>query len=416
MQKLKRQEKILKDDLIVEQVQSWLEQVVIGLNLCPFAAKPNRNDQIKISISHATTEERLLEDILSQLNLLHRTTADELETTLVVVPDMLSDFFDYNLFLDWVDALIKQQGWEGIYQVATFHPDYCFGGANPEDDENLTNRSPFPILHLIREESMERVLKHYPSPEQIPDNNIARVESLSEQEKKSLFPYLFSTIPFKGLLFDLDGTLVDSLQSVDRCWRAWAKKMELDPDYVMSVIHGRPARESQAELAPNLSQQELNEEIAWLENAEATDTKGVVALDGSIEFLNKLNDHSIPWAIVTSGTFSVASARIKAARLPYPKVLITADRVTNGKPNPEPFLIGAKEIAVDPEDCIVFEDAPAGVRAGVAAGSTVVAILSHSNADDLPDANYHIASLAKADICCLETQANENDGLFELIV
>jgi len=181
----------LNDNHIITQTQHWLEEVVIGLNLCPFAAKPNRNKQIKIEVSHAKTEEKLLEDILAQLMILDSTTAQQLETTLVVIPDMLQDFYDYNLFLDWVDALIKQQNWEGIFQVATFHPDYCFGGAHPDDDENLTNRSPLPVLHLIREQSMERVLKHYPDPESIPENNIQRVESLSDEEKRRLFPHLF---------------------------------------------------------------------------------------------------------------------------------------------------------------------------------------------------------------------------------
>jgi hypothetical protein len=181
----------LNDNHIITQTQHWLEEVVIGLNLCPFAAKPNRNKQIKIEVSHAETEEKLLEDILAQLMILDSTTAQQLETTLVVIPDMLQDFYDYNLFLDWVDALIKQQNWEGIFQVATFHPDYCFGGAHPDDDENLTNRSPLPVLHLIREQSMERVLKHYPDPESIPENNIQRVESLSDEEKRRLFPHLF---------------------------------------------------------------------------------------------------------------------------------------------------------------------------------------------------------------------------------
>lgn len=176
---------------IEQDVQQWLEDVVIGLNLCPFAAKPNRNKQIKIFVSEATTEEVLLEDVLQELMNLDSKTAEELETTLVAIPNMLQDFMDYNFFLDWVDALIKQQEWEGIYQIATFHPDYCFGGAEPEDDENLTNRSPYPVLHLIREESMEKVLKHYPNPEAIPDTNIARVEALSQEERRKLFPYLF---------------------------------------------------------------------------------------------------------------------------------------------------------------------------------------------------------------------------------
>ncbi|WP_050906568.1 DUF1415 domain-containing protein [Vibrio campbellii] len=176
---------------ITEQVEQWLNDVVIGLNLCPFAAKPQRNKQIKIFVSEASQEEALLEDILLQLIELSNTEPEKLETTLVVVPNMLQDFWDYNFFIDWVEGLIKQQDWEGIFQVATFHPDYCFGGAEPEDDENLTNRSPYPVFHLIREESMEKVLKHYPDPESIPDTNIARVSALSEEERKKLFPYLF---------------------------------------------------------------------------------------------------------------------------------------------------------------------------------------------------------------------------------
>ncbi|EGQ9058949.1 DUF1415 domain-containing protein [Vibrio parahaemolyticus] len=176
---------------ITQQVDQWLNDVVIGLNLCPFAAKPQRNKQIKIFVSEATREEALLEDILLQLIELSTIEPEKLETTLVVVPNMLQDFWDYNFCIDWVEGLIKQQDWEGIFQVATFHPDYCFGGAAPEDDENLTNRSPYPIFHLIREESMEKVLKHYPDPESIPDTNIARVSALSEEERKKLFPYLF---------------------------------------------------------------------------------------------------------------------------------------------------------------------------------------------------------------------------------
>lgn len=176
---------------ITTEVEQWLNDVVIGLNLCPFAAKPQRNQQIKIFVSEAVTEEQLLQDILQQLLELEGSSAQSLETTLVVVPNMLEDFFEYNFFIDWVEALITQQDWQGIFQVATFHPHYCFGGTRPEDDENLTNRSPYPIFHLIREESMEKVLKYYPNPEAIPDTNIARVSALSDQERRQLFPYLF---------------------------------------------------------------------------------------------------------------------------------------------------------------------------------------------------------------------------------
>lgn len=176
---------------IESQVEQWLLDVVIGLNLCPFAAKPQRNKQIKIMVSKADVEEALLEDVFQEFTTLVNTPVAELETTLVVIPHMLQDFDDYNFFLDWIDALIKQEQWEGIFQVATFHPDYCFAGADPDDVENLTNRAPYPVLHLIREESMEKAVKHYPNPEAIPDTNIARVEGLSEEEKQQLFPYLF---------------------------------------------------------------------------------------------------------------------------------------------------------------------------------------------------------------------------------
>ncbi|XAG08829.1 DUF1415 family protein [Vibrio metschnikovii] len=182
----------LSPSTITEHVNQWLNDVVIGLNLCPFAAKPQRNQQIKIFVSQASREEALLQDILDQLLELDTKEAQELETTLVVVPNILDDFMDYNFFIDWVEALIRQQDWEGIFQVATFHPHYCFAGTCPEDDENLTNRSPYPIFHLIREQSMERVLKHYPNPEAIPEINIQRVSQLSPAERKALFPYLFN--------------------------------------------------------------------------------------------------------------------------------------------------------------------------------------------------------------------------------
>ena len=180
-------------ELIMREVGDWLNDVVIGLNLCPFAAKPMRNLQIKTFVSHAETEETLLQDILEQLLELETTSSEKIDTTLVVVPNMLSDFYDYNLFIDWIEALLRQQNWQGIFQLATFHPNYCFGGTEPEDAENLTNRSPYPIFHLLREDSMEKVLKHYPNPESIPDKNIERVESLSEKEKQQLFPYLYKS-------------------------------------------------------------------------------------------------------------------------------------------------------------------------------------------------------------------------------
>ncbi|MGF1687104.1 DUF1415 domain-containing protein [Photobacterium japonica] len=175
---------------IEQDVQQWLEAVVIGLNLCPFAAKPNRNKQIDIYVDDTAAEDVLLEAIYQQLKRLDETPVEQLETTLVVAPNLFSDFDDYNQFLDLVDALIFQCGYDGTYQIASFHPHYCFYGTQPDDAENLTNRAPYPIFHLIREASMEKVLKHYPDPEGIPERNIACVEALSPEDIKRLFPFL----------------------------------------------------------------------------------------------------------------------------------------------------------------------------------------------------------------------------------
>jgi len=179
------------DNQLVEQrVMQWLQDVVIGLNLCPFANKPTRAGQVRLRVSEALSEEVLLSDIEVELQRLDAEPATILETTLVIAPYMLADFWDYNQFIGWVEALISRSGWQGVYQLATFHPNYCFAGAEPEDAENLTNRGPFPIFHLIREASMADVLARYPDPESIPENNIRRVSALSEAQRRSLFPYL----------------------------------------------------------------------------------------------------------------------------------------------------------------------------------------------------------------------------------
>ncbi len=176
---------------IEAQTTEWLENVVIGLNLCPFAAKPQRNKQIKIEVCEGNTDEAVMESLLTELNLLESSDVADLETTLVVTPNYFQDFDDYNQFLDVADMIIEQFGWRGIYQIASFHPDYCFADVEPDDESNLTNRSPYPVFHLIREASIEKALKYYGGDaDAIPDINIDRVCSLSTDEKKALFPYL----------------------------------------------------------------------------------------------------------------------------------------------------------------------------------------------------------------------------------
>jgi hypothetical protein len=175
----------------VDEVQHWLDRVVVGLNLCPFAAEPNRKGQIKIYVSTARTEEALLTDLQTELRELDRRSPTDLETTLLVVPYMLQDFEAYNTFLALVDALLQTFGWEGEYQVASFHPNYCFADTEPDDPENLTNRSPYPILHILREASISKALDAYADPDQIPAKNIQTVQHLSPEQQRSLFPHLF---------------------------------------------------------------------------------------------------------------------------------------------------------------------------------------------------------------------------------
>jgi len=183
---------LIHDETIEQSMRHWLEQVVIGLNLCPFASKPHLQNLVRIISSDSTTEIALLDDVTTELEKLDRYSASELETTLIAIPNMLADFYDYNQFLDWVDQLLFERNWEGTYQVASFHPSYQFGGTQPNDKENLTNRSPYPVLHLIREASMEKAVKHHPDPAGIPERNIKLVENLSEQQISALFPYLKS--------------------------------------------------------------------------------------------------------------------------------------------------------------------------------------------------------------------------------
>lgn len=176
----------VKQDVVI-----WLNRVVIGLNLCPFSGVPTRENRVRFQLSNATVEEDLLADLTAEMELLDKTPTKELETTLLIIPNALHDFFNYTQFLTWAQAQLKRQGWLGVYQLASFHPNYCFAGSNPEDDENLTNRSPYPIIHIIREASLAKALEYFDGVEEIPERNKACVEALSIEQKQTLFPYLF---------------------------------------------------------------------------------------------------------------------------------------------------------------------------------------------------------------------------------
>lgn len=174
------------------QVRAWLESIVIGLNLCPFASKPFREQRVRVFVSEATTGIELLTDLQMELARLADTPVATLETTLIAIPKMLADFADYNDFLDDVDALLDQYEWSGEYQVASFHPDYQFAGTLPTEAGNYTNRSPVPILHLLREDSVEAAVDSHPDPEGIPEANVARLEAMSLADRRKLFSFLRS--------------------------------------------------------------------------------------------------------------------------------------------------------------------------------------------------------------------------------
>lgn len=159
-------------------VRRWLERAVIGLNLCPFAKAVYAKQQVRIVVSDATTERALLEELGEEMALLRDTPADEIDTTLLVHPQVLGDFLDYNDFLDDADALVEAMELDGVLQVASFHPDYQFAGTEPDDAENLTNRAPHPILHLLREDSVDRAVAAYAQPDAIIERNVAMMREL----------------------------------------------------------------------------------------------------------------------------------------------------------------------------------------------------------------------------------------------
>ena len=178
-----------------------------------------------------------------------------------------------------------------------------------------------------------------------------------------------ATIQCRGVLFDLDGVLVDSTPAVARVWTIWANKHGFDPQETVRKAHGRPGLATIRELLPNADHAAEN---AIVEGMEIEDVEDVVALPGAAELLRALPAEK--WTVVTSCTRRLALVRLRAAGLPIPAKLVTSNDITNGKPHPEPFLQGAKLLGFAPAQCVVFEDAPAGIRAGKAAGTRVIAL------------------------------------------
>lgn len=168
------------DRLMIENAtRQWLEEIVIGLNLCPFARREFVNDRVRFVVSPADSEEALLGDLQAELRFLHE--HPDTETTLLIHPAVLAGFEDYNDFLAAGDGLLELLELDGIFQVASFHPDYRFAGTGPDDAENYTNRSPFPMLHLLREDRVALAVDSHPDPDAIPARNIALMQELGAE-------------------------------------------------------------------------------------------------------------------------------------------------------------------------------------------------------------------------------------------
>lgn len=184
-------------------------------------------------------------------------------------------------------------------------------------------------------------------------------------------------IQCSAFLFDLDGVLVDSRAVVERVCRLWAARLGIDSDALLRVAHGRRTRDTVRIVAPHA---DAEQEVAWIDNAELLDTAGLVEVPGVRRFLTSLPAGA--WAVVTSCGPDLARLRLSSVGLPIPEVVVSSDDVSKGKPAPDGYRLGARRLGVDPASCVVFEDAPPGIAAGLAAGARVVALrTTHPQAD-----------------------------------
>ncbi|MCD9033102.1 DUF1415 domain-containing protein [Luteimonas sp. Y-2-2-4F] len=171
----------------VAATRRWLQRAVIGLNLCPFAKAVTAKGQVRFALTDARTPAALLDALAAELAHLRDTPAEAVDTTLLIHPHALGDFLDYNDFLDAADALVERMDLAGVLQVASFHPGYRFAGSADDDIGNYTNRSPFPMLHLLREDSVARAVAAYPDPDVIVERNLRTLDRLGHAGWRRLF-------------------------------------------------------------------------------------------------------------------------------------------------------------------------------------------------------------------------------------
>lgn len=183
----------MDEDKVISATRKWVETFVVGLNLCPFAKKELVTGALHFSVSAATSEAELLEDLQRELKLL--VEDKNRATTLLIHPNLLEDFYDYNQFLDYADALLEDMALDGVYQVASFHPDYQFADTQILDAENYTNKSPYPMLHLLPENLVEEAIAQYPDANAIPERNRRRICALGDEKLQSMKESCFDKNP-----------------------------------------------------------------------------------------------------------------------------------------------------------------------------------------------------------------------------
>ena len=176
----------IDSDSVISATRAWLETIVIGLNLCPFAKVVYLKNQVRFVVSRARNSDVLLEELERELNFLAQADPARIDTTLLIHPDVLTDFFDYNDFLDVCDSVVEELELDGVLQVASFHPHYQFADTEADDVTNFTNRSPFPTLHLLREDSVTRAVATFPDVDGIYERNIATLRELGRVAVRKL--------------------------------------------------------------------------------------------------------------------------------------------------------------------------------------------------------------------------------------
>jgi uncharacterized protein len=176
----------MNDEEILKQTRHWLEKAVIGLNLCPFAKSVYVKNQVRLVVSQARHADDLLEELDRELNLLMATPAAEIDTTLLIHPTLFDDFLDFNDFMEIAEGVPGEHELEGVVQLASFHPKFQFDGTEPDDIGNYTNRAPFAMLHLLREESIARAVEAFPQAEAIFEENIKTLEKLGHSGWQAL--------------------------------------------------------------------------------------------------------------------------------------------------------------------------------------------------------------------------------------